>query len=133
MTVSGIHGTGDLRLDLVDNSSIEGTAGVLGGPAGVGAHPIPNDNHDRTIVVRLTRDAVLIDYRLDERENGLDVARKIRATWNKTVDVVLMTAETDADIFEAAGECGILVLRKPIKPIRLRALVTAPALGAGGG
>ncbi|MBC9878343.1 response regulator [Bradyrhizobium sp. INPA01-394B] len=76
---------------------------------------------------------VLIDYRLDERENGLDVARKIRATWKKTVDVVLMTAETNADIFEEAGECGIPVLRKPIKPIRLRALVTAPALGAGGG
>lgn len=34
----------------------------------VGAHPIPRMNHDRTIVVRLTADRVLVDYRLDVDE-----------------------------------------------------------------
>src|SRR5438445_295501 len=29
------------------------------------AHPVPSDNHDRTIVVRLTAEAVYVDYRLE--------------------------------------------------------------------
>ncbi len=32
------------------------------------AHPVPKDNHDRTIVVRLTPEAVVIDYRLEVDE-----------------------------------------------------------------
>jgi nickel/cobalt transporter (NicO) family protein len=32
------------------------------------AHPIPRDNHDRTIVVRLTPEAVVVDYRLEVDE-----------------------------------------------------------------
>jgi ABC-type nickel/cobalt efflux system permease component RcnA len=28
-------------------------------------HPVPSDNHDRTIVVRLTAEAVVVDYRLE--------------------------------------------------------------------
>src|SRR5262245_63701504 len=34
----------------------------------VRAHPVPKDNHDRTIVVRLTPDAVVVDYRLEVDE-----------------------------------------------------------------
>ncbi len=42
---------------------------VLVGLAGpLAAHPVPNDNHDRTIVVRLTADAVEVDYRLEVDE-----------------------------------------------------------------
>jgi nickel/cobalt exporter len=37
------------------------------------AHPVPKDNHDRTLVVRLTPEAVLVDYRLE-----LDEARAAR-------------------------------------------------------
>src|SRR5271166_4760146 len=32
------------------------------------AHPIPKDNHDLTVVVRLARAAVLVDYRLEVDE-----------------------------------------------------------------
>jgi ABC-type nickel/cobalt efflux system permease component RcnA len=32
------------------------------------AHPVPRDNHDRTLVVRLTPDAVVVDYRLEVDE-----------------------------------------------------------------
>jgi ABC-type nickel/cobalt efflux system permease component RcnA len=43
----------------------------------VSAHPVPRDNHDRTIVVRLTADAVEVDYRLemDETRAALDLPR----------------------------------------------------------
>jgi ABC-type nickel/cobalt efflux system permease component RcnA len=41
------------------------------------AHPVPRDNHDRTIVIRLTADAVEVDYRLemDETRAALDMPR----------------------------------------------------------
>src|SRR5436305_8956029 len=51
------------------------------------AHPIPRDNHDCTVVVRLTPEAVIVDYRLEvdelravedmprEELHGLDPAR----------------------------------------------------------
>src|SRR5262249_46973443 len=36
-------------------------------------HPVPKDNHDRTILVRLTPEAVVVDYRLE-----LDEYRAVR-------------------------------------------------------
>jgi ABC-type nickel/cobalt efflux system permease component RcnA len=52
---------------------------ALAAPAG--AHPVPRDNHDRTVVVRLTADAVLVDYRLelDETRAALDLPRSEQA------------------------------------------------------
>jgi ABC-type nickel/cobalt efflux system permease component RcnA len=43
----------------------------------VSAHPIPKDNHDRTIVVRLTPRAVVVEYRLevDEARAALDMPK----------------------------------------------------------
>jgi ABC-type nickel/cobalt efflux system permease component RcnA len=43
------------------------------------AHPVPRDNHDRTLVVRLTPEAVVVDYRLevDEYRAALDVPRDV--------------------------------------------------------
>src|ERR1700733_5165288 len=37
------------------------------------AHPVPSENHDRTILVRLTPTAVVVNYRLE-----VDEARAIR-------------------------------------------------------
>src|SRR5262245_36980697 len=44
-------------------------------PAPARAHPVPKDNHDRTVVVRLTPEVVLVDYRLevDELRAALDL------------------------------------------------------------
>ncbi len=52
---------------------------ALAAPAA--AHPVPKDNHDRTAVVRLTADALLVDYRLDldETRAALDLPRSEHA------------------------------------------------------
>jgi ABC-type nickel/cobalt efflux system permease component RcnA len=42
-------------------------------PTAVGAHPVPKDNHDRTLVVRITPGALVVDYRLE-----VDEVRAIR-------------------------------------------------------
>jgi ABC-type nickel/cobalt efflux system permease component RcnA len=54
---------------------------LLAVAAPAGAHPVPGDNHDRTIVVRLTAEAVLVDYRLelDETRAALDLPRSEQA------------------------------------------------------
>jgi hypothetical protein len=53
---------------------------LLPGPltlSSANAHPVPRDNHDRTLIVRLTPEAVLVDYRLEvgELRAALDLAR----------------------------------------------------------
>jgi two-component system, sensor histidine kinase len=68
----------------------------------------------------------LIDYRLSGGENGLDVADRIVNAFGRGIALALMTAETDSAIFEQAARREIVVLRKPVKPIRLRAILTAP-------
>ncbi len=53
-------------------------AALLALVAPVHAHPVPSDNHDRTVVVRLSADAVEVDYRLemDETRAALDLPRE---------------------------------------------------------
>ena len=69
----------------------------------------------------------LIDYRLSGGENGLAIADRILRSFGRSIGLALMTAETDSAIFEQAARREIVVLRKPVKPIRLRAILTAPA------
>ena len=68
----------------------------------------------------------LLDHRLAEGETGLALADRIRALHGDAVKVVLVTGETDDAILDEARRRGIGVLRKPVKPIRLRAALSAP-------
>jgi signal transduction histidine kinase len=68
----------------------------------------------------------LIDYRLGGPETGLDVADAIRAAYGERIKLSLLTGEADPEIFQAARRRRMLVLHKPLKPVRLRALLAAP-------
>lgn len=72
---------------------------------------------------------VLLDYTLADNETGLQIADRIRAVIGDAPLISLVTGEGDPSIDEAAGERGITVLRKPLKPIRLRALLRSHQLG----
>ncbi len=67
----------------------------------------------------------LLDYRLGSAETGLDVADRIRERHGPAMPLALLTGELDPAVFEAAQTRGILVLQKPLRPIRLRALLAA--------
>ncbi|NND50271.1 MAG: response regulator, partial [Rhizobiales bacterium] len=67
-------------------------------------------------------DIVLADYHLD-KGNGLDVIAALRAKIDLALPAVLITADRSPAVKHAAEDLGVAVLRKPIKPAALRALM----------
>jgi two-component system, sensor histidine kinase len=74
---------------------------------------------------RSVRWHVLLDFRLAGEEDGLAVADQIRAEFADRVRITLTSGETDEELQHSAKQRGIIVLRKPVKPIRLRAILTS--------
>lgn len=72
---------------------------------------------------------VLLDYRLEGAMNGLQVADLLRQRHGDELAITLITGEADPELFAAAAARDLPVLRKPLKPIRLRALLSAEAGG----
>jgi signal transduction histidine kinase/CheY-like chemotaxis protein len=72
-----------------------------------------------------TRWHVLLDFRLSGDEDGLGVADRIRAEFGERVRITLMSGEASEEVQREAKQRDILLLRKPVKPIRLRAVLTA--------
>lgn len=68
---------------------------------------------------------VLLDYRLAGNEDGLNLADSMRAQFGNRIQLTMMSAETNEQLMEGAQSRGITLLRKPVKPIRLRAALTA--------
>lgn len=66
---------------------------------------------------------VLADYRLDNDENGLDALRALREKLGDALSGILISATLSPDIEQQAKEQGWYVLRKPLKPAALRALL----------
>jgi len=65
----------------------------------------------------------LIDYRLAGDETGLDLAERIRARFGERVACALVTGEVDEALEQRAAARNLVVLRKPVEPVRLRALL----------
>ena len=66
---------------------------------------------------------VLIDYRLAGAETGLDVAKRIRARYGDRASCALVSGEVDEEIDRRAAAQDLVILRKPVEPARLRALL----------
>jgi signal transduction histidine kinase len=67
---------------------------------------------------------VLADYRLgDPRCDGLDLLQSLRIGGVRPVPGALITADHGAAVTERARSLGYTVLRKPLKPAALRALL----------
>jgi len=69
----------------------------------------------------------LLDHRLADGETGLGLAARIVAMPGAPPRLSLVTGETDEGVLQEARALGLQVLRKPVKAIQLRALLTAPA------
>ncbi len=74
-------------------------------------------------------DVLIMDYQLDKSSlNGLVLAKTLLSEWksqeDKEVSVCIVSAASEIDLPDRAAALGFQFLRKPIKPARLRALLT---------
>ena len=67
---------------------------------------------------------VLLDYRLADGESGLDIADSLKDLHGDQIRITLLSGETREDVVKEAKSRGIGLLRKPVKPIRLRAALS---------
>ena len=73
-----------------------------------------------------TPELVLVDYRLDFDETGLDflhVVKQMNENELKTIKGILITAEQDSSLLDHSESLGFQYLAKPIEPAALKALL----------
>jgi CheY-like chemotaxis protein len=66
---------------------------------------------------------LLVDYHLDDNQDGLSLITALRARAGKTIPAVLITALRDPELVEQCKKLQITYMAKPAKPAKLRALV----------
>jgi CheY-like chemotaxis protein len=69
-------------------------------------------------------DLLLVDYHLEAAHDGLDALAALRAACAPPPPGALITADTSAELAVRARALGYALLRKPVKPAALRALIT---------
>jgi Na+/proline symporter/signal transduction histidine kinase len=74
-------------------------------------------------VSRRQPDLILADYHLDAGENGLDALARVRAACDVPPPGALVTADRGPELLALAREAGYVVLRKPVRPAALRAVI----------
>lgn len=70
-------------------------------------------------------DIILADFHLDRGRFGTDVITAIRKYCNSAVPAAIITADRNPEIQNLAQQIGATLLVKPIKPARLRALISS--------
>lgn len=73
-------------------------------------------------------DMLLADYHLDDG-TGIDAIEAIRADLRENVPGVIITADHSPEVLRAVRRRGLTLLRKPLKPAALRALMAQSRLG----
>ena len=71
-----------------------------------------------------TPDVIVADYHLDRDENGLQAIALARSLTRAEIPSVIVTADQGGETTELARAAGCEILRKPVKPAQLRAVLT---------
>jgi signal transduction histidine kinase len=69
-------------------------------------------------------DLLIVDYRLREGYTGTQAIETLNAFLGETVPAVLITGDTAPDRLQEAKASGYYLIHKPVRPSRLRTLVT---------
>jgi signal transduction histidine kinase/ActR/RegA family two-component response regulator len=69
-------------------------------------------------------DVILADFHLDYGESGLAAIASLRQAGGAAIPAVVITADHSSEVAELVAAAGCEILRKPVKPAELRALVT---------
>ena len=80
----------------------------------------------------LTPDVVVADYHLDENATGLDTVAAIRRDVDRRIPGIVVTADRTAEVRKRIDAGGCAVLNKPVRPGRLRSLLSHLLIDSGG-
>lgn len=69
-------------------------------------------------------DVILADFHLDADESGLASVARLREEKGPQTPAIVITADHSREVAEAVAAAGCEILRKPVKPAELRALIT---------
>lgn len=69
-------------------------------------------------------DIILADYHLDAGDSGLTAVATLRDAKDAQIEAIVITADQSREAAEAVAAAGCELLRKPVKPAELRALIT---------
>ena len=76
------------------------------------------------VLLHGTPDFVLVDYHLSDQRHGLQEMQRIDEILGTRLPAIVITADRSKDLEEAVREQGYGLLRKPIRPAALRALMS---------
>jgi CheY-like chemotaxis protein len=68
-------------------------------------------------------DLLLADFHLDGADTGLKTITAVRARWGE-VPAVIITADYGEQVREHVRNTGLAIMRKPVKPAALRAIMS---------
>jgi signal transduction histidine kinase/ActR/RegA family two-component response regulator len=81
-------------------------------------------------------DVIVSDYRLPDDSDGIEVVIRLRQKYGLDIPAILVTGDTAPDTILRITQAGFPLLHKPLRPAKLRALLThliqqtrAPAMG----
>lgn len=71
-----------------------------------------------------TPNIVLADFHLDNGESGLTAVQRLRQARGLDIPAVVITADHSPEVSDEVSGAACEILRKPVKPAELRALIT---------
>jgi CheY-like chemotaxis protein len=69
-------------------------------------------------------DVILADFHLDDGDCGLSAVKRLRETGDAALNAIVITGDHSDEVADAVAAAGCEILRKPVKPAELRALIT---------
>jgi signal transduction histidine kinase len=68
-------------------------------------------------------DVIVTDYRMAEGHNGLDAIETLRAVSGKHIAACVVSGDTDPAVAQQVKTAGLVLLKKPVRPAKLRGLL----------
>lgn len=113
------------RVLCVDNEPeiLEGMSALLG-RWGLEVHTAVGVDSALAEAAKAPPDVVLLDYHLDGPLTGLELLDRLRGEQGLVAPAVIITADRSPEVEEAVRARGAALLRKPLRPASLRALIS---------
>jgi DNA-binding NtrC family response regulator len=67
---------------------------------------------------------VVADYRLPGKLDGVEAIQRIQLEWQMAIPAIIVTGESDISAISEIEQMGYMILRKPVRPAKLRRLIS---------